>query len=152
MRAYHWNVGASSGAGRDGSPSRPSMPPFSMPKRPRSSPGCNLTQAVKNLGCSHGLGFPGIETRDPARNFRIPSGVCAGFRIRLNADKEPVSKGNPLIRRKNKSVVRQGLKCCWHARTVYRIGRNVEFARSVGHLDRLERGGGQLRRAINLSR
>ncbi len=75
--------------------------------------GCNLTQAGKNLGCSHGLGFPCIETRDPFRYFIIPSGVCAGFGIRLNADKEPVSEGNPLIGREHESIVRQGLPQQW---------------------------------------
>ena len=60
----------------------------------------NRTQTGKNLGCWHSLGFTCIETRDPFRYFSIPSGVCAGFRIRLDADKEPVSDGNPLIGRK----------------------------------------------------
>ena len=87
---------------------------------PVHCPGAILRKRAKTSDASTVWDSPASKR---AMRFAISASqaACAGFGIRLNADKEPVGEGDPLIGGKHKSVVRQGIKCCWHEETLYRM-------------------------------
>ena len=71
-------------------------------------------QAVKHFCGWHRLSVSRVKACDALCNLRVPSRFRARLWTGLDATEEAVGKGNPLVRRQNQGVVREGVECRRH--------------------------------------